>query len=196
MKHSFHLLPSASRNWSWVGAEICRGEPSSVGLQSPSEQGSTLTNCVTACVTAAGTWLTPTGARERMKGVRVPVLHGKLSGLGFSLCSCTYLVCLSSPASSLCSTVLTLALFKYAFWTSSPQWHAKVSFRTESWTSSELENGLGFIRIYPKRTKCGKASARQTFRVLAARVWELGTHGNGVVSSSTSELSLPSLRSP
>lgn len=102
MQRNFHALPTTSRILGWVGAEICPGEPSSIRLQSPSKQGSTSANCVTACVTAAVTWLTPVWAREWMKGDRVPFLHEKLPDLGFSLCSCMYLVCLS-PLPLLCA---------------------------------------------------------------------------------------------
>lgn len=100
MKHNFHLLPTTGRNLGWIGVECCRGELSSIRSQSPSEQGSTSVNRITACVTAAVTWLTPVWAREWMERDRVTFLHEKLLDLGFSLCSCMYLV---SPRPLLCA---------------------------------------------------------------------------------------------
>lgn len=174
-----------------AGLGLSSAEESS---QSPSKQGSTSVNCITACVTAAVTWLTPVWARERMEGDRVTFLHEKLSDLGFSLCSCMYLVCLSSPPRPpppVYSVVLKSALCRYTFQISSPRWHEKVLLRTETKLNQFWPRKWpGFYPYVPKRTKCGKDTVCKTLQILAVRVREQGTRGNGVISSSMSENSL------
>lgn len=136
---------------------MCRGQPSSIRLRSSSKQGSAFANCVTACVTAAVTWLTPVWAREWIKGDRVPFLHEKLSDFGFSLCSCMYLVCLSAP-SLLCAQQSQNQHFSSIHF--EPPVHSDMrKFHLEqkqNWTILEIDSGLGFTHIYRKRTKCGK----------------------------------------
>lgn len=196
VKHNFHLLPTTSRNLGWVGAEIWRGEPSSIRSQSPSKQGSTFANWVTACVTAAVTWLTPVWAREWMKGESSFSAWKALRHWLFPLL--LHVPCMPLfPPSSVRLIVLKSAFFKYTFRTSSPQWHEEVPFRTETKLNQIWAwKWLGFYPYLPQKNQMWKDTACKTFKILAVRVWELGAHGNGIISSGTSDISLPSLHSP
>lgn len=154
MKHYFHLLATTPRNLSWVGGwDLQRRTLFQQRLQSLSKQGSAFVNCVTACVTAAVTWLTPVWAREWMKGDTVLFLHEKLSDPGFSFCSCMYLVCLS-PLPLLCAQYYWNQHFSSTH-LKHPVHSDMRKFNFEwqqSQTNFEFKNGLVFICIYPKRT--------------------------------------------
>lgn len=66
----------------------------------------------------------------------------------------------------------------------------------QSKTNFDLENGFSFIHIYPKGTTCGKDKVYKILKRVAARVWELGSCGDGAVSSGTIEISVSSFHSP
>lgn len=101
------------------------------------------------------------------------------------------------PPSSVRSIVLKSAFFKYTFRTSSPQWLEEVPFRTETKLNQIWAwKWLGFYPYLPQKNQMWKDTVCKTFKILAVRVWELGAHGNGIISSGTSDISLPSLHSP
>lgn len=93
--------------------------------------------------------------------------------------------CIPSPP-SVCSVVLKSALCRYTLQISSPRWHEKVPLRTETklnqfWPSK----WPGVYSYVPQKNQVWKRYLKYW---LSER--EQGTRGNGVISSSMSEISL------